>query len=53
MRSWCNQTLIERYDWHLGEMGNNILWSTIVSIFLVGGAIGSLTGAKVANRFGR
>ncbi|XP_014102926.2 solute carrier family 2, facilitated glucose transporter member 1 [Bactrocera oleae] len=53
MRSWCHQTLIERYDWHLGEMGNNILWSTIVSIFLVGGAIGSLTGAKVANRFGR
>ncbi|XP_017472975.1 PREDICTED: solute carrier family 2, facilitated glucose transporter member 1-like [Rhagoletis zephyria] len=53
MRSWCNQTLIERYDWHLTETGINILWSTIVSIFLVGGAIGSLTGAKVANRFGR
>ncbi|XP_054739201.1 solute carrier family 2, facilitated glucose transporter member 1-like [Anastrepha obliqua] len=53
MRNWCNQTLIERYDWHLTETGMNILWSTIVSIFLVGGAIGSLTGAKVANRFGR
>lgn len=31
----------------------NILWPTIVSIFLVGGTIGSLTGSWFADRVGR
>ncbi|XP_055921401.1 solute carrier family 2, facilitated glucose transporter member 1 isoform X2 [Eupeodes corollae] len=53
MRAWCNETLIERYDYHITSGGLDILWSTIVSIFLVGGAIGSLGGAGAADRFGR
>ncbi|XP_017061145.1 solute carrier family 2, facilitated glucose transporter member 1 [Drosophila ficusphila] len=53
MRSWCNETLIARYDLHLGEAGMELLWSSLVSIFLVGGAIGSVAGATMANRFGR
>ncbi|XP_041448741.1 solute carrier family 2, facilitated glucose transporter member 3-like isoform X1 [Drosophila obscura] len=53
MRSWCNETLITRYDLHLEASGLELLWSAIVSIFLVGGAIGSVTGASIANRFGR
>ncbi|XP_017077537.2 solute carrier family 2, facilitated glucose transporter member 3 [Drosophila eugracilis] len=53
MRSWCNETLIARYDLNLGESGLELLWSALVSIFLVGGAIGSMTGATMANRFGR
>ncbi|KAH8236322.1 hypothetical protein KR032_004011 [Drosophila birchii] len=53
MRSWCNETLISRYDLHLGESGLELLWSAAVSIFLVGGAIGSVSGATMANRFGR
>ncbi|XP_017111581.1 solute carrier family 2, facilitated glucose transporter member 1 [Drosophila elegans] len=53
MRSWCNETLIARYDLYLGESSLELLWSALVSIFLVGGAIGSVTGATMANRFGR
>ncbi|XP_017017068.1 solute carrier family 2, facilitated glucose transporter member 1 isoform X1 [Drosophila kikkawai] len=53
MRSWCNETLISRYDLYLGESSLELLWSAAVSIFLVGGAIGSMTGATMANRFGR
>ncbi|XP_016972822.1 solute carrier family 2, facilitated glucose transporter member 1 [Drosophila rhopaloa] len=53
MRSWCNETLIARYDVNLGESSLELLWSALVSIFLVGGAIGSVTGATMANRFGR
>ncbi|KAH8366863.1 hypothetical protein KR084_008552 [Drosophila pseudotakahashii] len=53
MRSWCNETLIARYNLDLGESGLELLWSALVSIFLVGGAIGSVSGASMANRFGR
>ncbi|KAI8037612.1 solute carrier family 2, facilitated glucose transporter member 1 [Drosophila gunungcola] len=53
MRSWCNETLIARYDLYLSESSLELLWSALVSIFLVGGAIGSMTGATMANRFGR
>ncbi|XP_030368969.1 solute carrier family 2, facilitated glucose transporter member 1-like [Scaptodrosophila lebanonensis] len=53
MRAWCNETLINRYDLHLTDSGMELIWSAIVSIFLVGGAAGSLTGASIANRFGR
>ncbi|EDV59856.2 solute carrier family 2, facilitated glucose transporter member 3 [Drosophila erecta] len=53
MRSWCNETLIASYDLHLSDVWLEILWSAVVSIFLVGGAIGSVVGATMANRFGR
>lgn len=53
MRAWCNETLIERYDFHITPGGLDILWSTIVSVFLIGGAIGSLAGAGAADKFGR
>ena len=53
MRDWCNQTFIQRYETHLSASALDILWSTIVSVFLVGGAIGSLGGAWAADRFGR
>ncbi|XP_037950682.1 solute carrier family 2, facilitated glucose transporter member 1-like isoform X1 [Teleopsis dalmanni] len=53
IKVWCNETLITRYDAYLSESGIDILWSSIVSIFLVGGAIGSLGGAWAANKFGR
>lgn len=44
---------MSRYDVEVGETELNILWSTIVSIFLVGGVTGSLTGAWIANKIGR
>lgn len=52
MQQWCNETLIERYDLDLGE-NLETLWSTIISIFLVGGCIGSLFAATLADKFGR
>lgn len=30
-----------------------IIWSTVVSIFLIGGAIGSFLGSWLADRYGR
>lgn len=53
MKVWCNQTLHENYGSNLSESGLDLLWSCIVSVFLVGGAIGSLGGAGAANKFGR
>ncbi|XP_068143777.1 solute carrier family 2, facilitated glucose transporter member 3-like isoform X1 [Drosophila tropicalis] len=53
MRSWCNETLISRYDLHLTPSSLELLWSAAVSLFLVGGALGSVTGASMATRFGR
>lgn len=53
MRQWCNATLVQRYDAYLSDASIELLWSAIVSIFLIGGAIGSLTGAGLANKFGR
>ncbi|KAH8371635.1 hypothetical protein KR093_008344, partial [Drosophila rubida] len=53
MKEWCNQTIHEKYGGSLSSGGLDILWSSIVSIFLVGGAIGSLGGAGLANKFGR
>lgn len=53
VREWCNQTVFERYGVELSSGQLEVLWSTIVSIFLVGGAIGSLGGAWIADRLGR
>lgn len=53
MRAWCQETLLSRYELQLSEGALELLWAAVVSIFLVGGAVGSLTGAAIANRFGR
>lgn len=53
MKDWCNQTVHKTYGSTLSTSELEILWSSIVSIFLVGGAIGSLGGAGLANKFGR
>lgn len=53
MTAWCNQSLINRYDAWLTESELNILWSAIVSIFLIGGIIGSISGSWIANKYGR
>lgn len=45
--------MINNYGIHLSKDGNNLLLASIVSIFLVGGAIGSLCGALIADRIGR
>lgn len=41
------------YATELGETQLDVLWSTIVSVFLVGGMTGSMSGAWAADRVGR
>lgn len=53
MKNWCNQTVIQRYDKHLTVDQLETLWSTVISIFLVGGCVGSLFAASLADKFGR
>ncbi|XP_070502732.1 solute carrier family 2, facilitated glucose transporter member 1-like [Chironomus tepperi] len=53
MQAWANETLYTKYGIQLSSGGIDLLWSFIVSIFLVGGAVGSLGGSYVANRIGR
>lgn len=53
MKAFCNQSVEERYDIQISEASLDILWSTIVSIFLIGGVTGSLTATTFANKFGR
>ncbi|XP_028893470.2 solute carrier family 2, facilitated glucose transporter member 3 isoform X2 [Zeugodacus cucurbitae] len=53
VKVWCNETLHHRYGSNLSASGLDLLWSSVVSIFLIGGAVGSLGGAKAANKFGR
>jgi MFS family permease len=53
IREFCNATVADHYGINMGTSQLNILWSIIVSIYLVGGVTGSLSGGWVADRFGR
>ncbi|KAH8394643.1 hypothetical protein KR222_000857, partial [Zaprionus bogoriensis] len=53
MKVWINQTVQEKYGSTLSQSGLDVFFASVVSIFLVGGAIGSLGGAGLANKFGR
>lgn len=53
MKKWCKETLLARYGVQLSFDQLQILWSAVVSIFLIGGCLGSLVGAWFADRFGR
>nr|CAD7427871.1 unnamed protein product [Timema monikensis] len=53
IREFCNTTVEATYGISMSSSQLNILWSTLVSIFLVGGVTGSLTGGWVADKFGR
>ncbi|KAM3961290.1 solute carrier family 2, facilitated glucose transporter member 1 isoform 1-T2 [Aphomia sociella] len=53
IKKFCNESFISRYDVTLGENSMNILWSSIVSIFIVGGCTGSILGAVLADKLGR
>lgn len=53
IKNWSNHTIIDRYDSALTENGLDLLWSAIVSIFLIGGAIGSLSGSWILDKLGR
>lgn len=53
IKEWANETIYGNYNVLLSESGIDLLMSFIVSIFLVGGAVGSLGGSYVADRIGR
>lgn len=53
IQSFCNESVISHFNVTLNEASMNILWSSIVSIFIVGGCTGSVLGAYCANSLGR
>lgn len=53
MQTWCNKTLHDLYGVVLTFDELQTLWSAVVSIFLIGGCLGSLVGSWLADRFGR
>lgn len=53
IKAWINETVQLNYHKTLSEQGLDLFWSFVVSIFLVGGAVGSLSGSVVADRIGR
>lgn len=53
VQNFINQTWLERYDSQISEQALTLLWSTIVSIFTLGGFAGASIGGALAIRFGR
>lgn len=53
IEAFCNASIKERYDVDVSQNNLKIIWSTVVSIFLIGGAVGSFFGSWVADRYGR
>lgn len=53
MKSFCNDSIRERYNIQLSNHELQILWSAIVSIFLIGGVSGSLIASWLSDRYGR
>lgn len=53
VKDWCNTTILLNYNILLSENEMQFLWASIVSIYLVGGVIGSTSGAWIADKFGR
>lgn len=53
MKAWAHETVQNIYGTNLNEAQLDLLWSFIVSIFIVGGVIGSFMGSYVADKIGR
>lgn len=53
IKKFCNESFVNHYDMILDERWLNVLWSFVVSIFIVGACIGSIVGSGVANTLGR
>lgn len=48
-----NETCAHRYDVSLQEWQVSLIWSFIMSIFCIGGLLGSLVASPLISRFGR
>ncbi|XP_056135434.1 solute carrier family 2, facilitated glucose transporter member 11b [Lampris incognitus] len=53
VQNFINQTWLERYQTEISEQTLTVLWSTIVSIFTVGGFIGASIGGTLSIKLGR
>lgn len=53
LRSFFNDTWMERYKQPISPGVCTIVWSIAVAIFSVGGMVGSFSVGVMANRFGR
>uniref|UniRef100_A0A3B5MPG6 Solute carrier family 2 member 3a n=1 Tax=Xiphophorus couchianus TaxID=32473 RepID=A0A3B5MPG6_9TELE len=53
LRSFFNQTWLQRYNEPISSGVCTIVWSVAVAIFSVGGMVGSFSVGIMANRFGR
>ncbi|XP_069365819.1 solute carrier family 2, facilitated glucose transporter member 1-like isoform X2 [Maniola hyperantus] len=53
IKSFCNESFITRYDIELSKTWLNVLWSSVVSIFIIGGCTGSILGSVLADKLGR
>lgn len=53
LRSFFNDTWVERYGEPISPGVCTIVWSIAVAIFSVGGMVGSFSVGVMANRFGR
>ena len=53
LKQFLNSSIIHRHNVQLSEEWIKTCFSAIVSIFVIGGMIGSLSGSFLANKFGR
>ncbi|XP_035792662.1 solute carrier family 2, facilitated glucose transporter member 3-like isoform X2 [Anopheles albimanus] len=53
IRRWSNSTVLYRYGVQLTDASLNALIAVTVSIALIGGVVGSLGGAHLADKYGR
>ncbi|KAK9871810.1 hypothetical protein WA026_014265 [Henosepilachna vigintioctopunctata] len=53
IKPFCNRSVYETYGVVLSVGQLDFLWSSIVAIFLVGAAAGSLGGSSIADKLGR
>ena len=53
LKQFLNSSIIHRHNVQLSEKWIKTCFSAVVSIFVVGGMIGSLMGSFLANKFGR
>ncbi|XP_064542929.1 solute carrier family 2, facilitated glucose transporter member 7-like isoform X1 [Drosophila montana] len=53
IKSWCANVLSTEYDTNSNENQLNLLWTCIVSIYLIGGICGSCFSAWCSNKYGR
>ncbi|KAK5604144.1 hypothetical protein CRENBAI_022471 [Crenichthys baileyi] len=53
VQDFINQTWMQRYQTEISKDGLTLLWSTIVSIFTIGGFIGVAIGGTLSVKLGR